>query len=820
MSAFSLGTSCQTQADWWYFGEHAGLHFTPSGPVADTNGALFTYEGCAAISDANGNLLFYTDGISVYDSTHQQMPHGNDLFGNPSSVQSGVIVPFPGQPFKYFIFTTDSPVFPHKGFCYSIVDLNLNGGLGDVDTNNKNILLFTPTCEKVTAVADATNDGYWVAGYKALTDSIFTYHVTSSGVGPQTFAGKGSLVINNSFITDRQWGQMKFSPNGKYLAIVQGYNTNFGFVQHSMIDFFEFDNATGTCGDRIIIYQDSVGGSRYGLEFSSSSQKLYSSTRSDGPLLQFDVSLFDSVAITSSQYVIDSNAFGGALQMAPDGKIYGPNVLYVGRINYPESSGSFVGYEPQAVYLEGKSSFMSIPTLPQSFFREEFVIDQVCEGDSTQFTSLYNADSIFWNFGDSASGALNTSTDSVAHHFYSQPGTYFVVVKVWRNGFYFFSSDSVVIYPQPRLSLVKDTTLCNGDTLSIDISQPYSTYLWGNGDTLSSISIVADTQFSVTVFGYCDSITDSIKVTFKGVPELELGNDTTLCAPAFLTLDTASLGNSIIYWSSGDSASQLPITLSGKYSVTIENACGSTSDSLFVNLDSIPTIHLPADTIICEGESLVVDRPDELGVEYLWFNNSNASNITVDTSSTAWLKGSNECGSSADTMKVSVVSFATSSLGTDTTICTDDEIILDATSINADYSWNTGATTPFIRASDTTAVYIVTVTIGRCVSTLVREVRISQDACPDCEYEGLNVFTPNADGINDLWMPESTCSMEGTSLLVFNRWGILVFSGNEAVHGWDGTVNGSPAAEGVYFYQLYKGSEKPILQGSFSLLRN
>src|SRR5437764_1215512 len=97
----------QKEANNWYFGRNAGVTFNGGAPVAVTNGQLNTLEGCASISDANGNLLFYTDGIKVWNKNHVVMTNGTGLRGDPSSTQSGIIVPKPGSSTIYYIFTVD-----------------------------------------------------------------------------------------------------------------------------------------------------------------------------------------------------------------------------------------------------------------------------------------------------------------------------------------------------------------------------------------------------------------------------------------------------------------------------------------------------------------------------------------------------------------------------------------------------------------------------------------------------------------------------------------------------------------------------------------
>lgn len=73
--------------------------------MALTNGQLNTLEGCATIADTTGSLLFYTDGITVWNRNHVPMPNGSGLLGNPSSTQSGIIVPYPGNTDLYYVFT-------------------------------------------------------------------------------------------------------------------------------------------------------------------------------------------------------------------------------------------------------------------------------------------------------------------------------------------------------------------------------------------------------------------------------------------------------------------------------------------------------------------------------------------------------------------------------------------------------------------------------------------------------------------------------------------------------------------------------------------
>src|SRR5688572_4404211 len=114
----------------WYFGRMAGLNFSTGRPEAITNSTMSTMEGSASISDMDGNILFYTDGISVWNRNNQKMPHGTGLLGDQSTTQSAVIIPKPGSQTRYYIFTADDAGGPN-GLTYSEVDMLADNGKGD-----------------------------------------------------------------------------------------------------------------------------------------------------------------------------------------------------------------------------------------------------------------------------------------------------------------------------------------------------------------------------------------------------------------------------------------------------------------------------------------------------------------------------------------------------------------------------------------------------------------------------------------------------------------------------------------------------------------
>jgi len=226
----SFGLFAQQEAANWYFGENAGIRFdAAAGTVTAVNdGQLNTREGCSSISDSDGNLLFYSDGGTVYNRNHVVMFNGTGLFGDASSSQSAIIVSKPQDPNIYYIFTVDTDSNfggntsdpPTRGLNYSEVDMTLDGGLGAVTL--KNINLMPKSSEKVSAVLkDCVTKALWVISFGDETGSTegayTTYHAFEV-----TAAGINATAVRSTFpisIQDRR-GYLKFSPDGTKMVLI------------------------------------------------------------------------------------------------------------------------------------------------------------------------------------------------------------------------------------------------------------------------------------------------------------------------------------------------------------------------------------------------------------------------------------------------------------------------------------------------------------------------------------------------------------------------------------------------------------------------
>lgn len=451
---FALPAHAQLEAANWYFGDHAGLDFNSGFPVALTDSQMFQNEGCATISDANGNLLFYTNGIEIYNANHVLMQNGGGLLGSDSSTQSAVIVPFPGNTNKYYVFAVGYEGHSN-GLTYSVVDMTLDGGLGGVVAGEKNIQLETPVAEKITAVYHANNTDIWVIAHGLNNNEYLAYLITSSGINTSPVI---SAVGNIHTISSGAIGYLKASPDGTMLACAIHFDNSMG------TELFDFDNATGVVSNPKIINQYPT----YGIEFSPNSKILYCTSMGwfAGGIYQYDLTQPTLADIQNSETIISGFNKYAALQLGIDGKLYAAqwNFSSLSVINNPNVLGVSCNFASDAVSLAGKSSEVGLPAFIQSYFQFEIASENLCAGQPTQFAieTHSNIVTATWDFGDPTSGAANTSTLISPAHIYSAPGDYVVSADIVTSvGYQISLTDSLTILPSPEAFPVNDLELCD-----------------------------------------------------------------------------------------------------------------------------------------------------------------------------------------------------------------------------------------------------------------------------------------------------------------------------------------------------------------------
>ncbi|MEA3495877.1 MAG: PKD domain-containing protein, partial [Bacteroidota bacterium] len=431
----SLNSYAQLEAKNWYFGYNAGLRFNDTTSSALTNSSMSTYEGCATISSSLGNILFYTDGQTVYDKNHTIMHNGSNLNGHWHSTQSGVIVPHPVNKYLYYIFTVDYEG-GSNGFCYSIVDMTRKNGLGSIIS--KNNLLFKNNVEKITSVKHSDNKSIWVIAPLKGSDTFFVYKISKNGFDTNPIISKTGYELNlynSSYIGSA--GYMKVSPSGQIIAFCAPLKNE--------VVLFKFNPSIGKVNNKIILNLSSnYGFQPYGIEFSKTGKYLYVSSTSNDEIIQVCLSMFDSSFITNSKKNINppcsfsNNYSPGALQLGIDGKIYVAqyNSEYLGVISFPDSIGISCQFKKNGIYLNGKMSAFGLPTFIQSyFFIPDFDVKNTCFGDTSKFliSDTSHIDSVLWCFGDSISITNNYSNLMEPGHVFLDTGLYNVSVVLWHD---------------------------------------------------------------------------------------------------------------------------------------------------------------------------------------------------------------------------------------------------------------------------------------------------------------------------------------------------------------------------------------------------
>ncbi|MBT4969369.1 MAG: PKD domain-containing protein, partial [Bacteroidetes bacterium] len=526
----SLSSFAQGESDWWYFGNHAGIHFQNGQAVADTHSAMASFISCASISDKKGKLLFYTNGDKVWNKNHQLMENGDTIsnvnyLSNPNRYSwVSLIVPDPANKLRYYIFTTDDHYYGTTSLYYSIVDLSYNNGLGKV-ISKRNVLL-SDVCCKLTAVQHSDKESVWLISHKWNSSLFYSFLITKSGIKKTVISSIGEYVggLNKSL----KVGYLRISPRSDKVVTVK-FNYGQPLLQPSL-EIFDFDQSSGILSNPMNL--NIIGPA--GVEFSPDGSKLYY-TSENSKINQIDLSLKSNNAIINSQKVIGTSiGLVYALQVAKNGKIYTSNQSsdYLGVINYPNLAGINCSFVDSGFYLGGKQSIRGLPIFIQSyFFKPDFEAIGTCEGDTTQFyvSDSSQVDSLYWIFDDSISGTNNYSSSWAPKHYYSDTGLYNIQMIVYHDSIADTSSREIRITPYPSANFsINDIEQCYHNnyfkfTNSSSISAGSCSYEWQFGDSLKSYDTNATHHYSredsfnvvlyaLSDYGCLDTLTNKVYV--------------------------------------------------------------------------------------------------------------------------------------------------------------------------------------------------------------------------------------------------------------------------------------------------------------------
>ncbi len=343
MPAISFGQNSEiNRTTHWFFGDGIHLDFSSGMPIVDSVPGFMQREAGAVMTDTSGIVLFYTNGDIVFNSQNQQMPNGFDIGGGAYAVASSsngvVTVPLPGSNHLFYIFTvSDWGTAGVYGLRYSLVDMSLNGGLGDVTT--KAVPLQAPSSEQLNATRHCNGTDWWIVSHSFNSNTFYAFLLTANGISLTPVAT--SIGFTPPYgVYFGNIGCSAFSPNGEKFALV---NIKLG------AQLFDFDLNTGVMSNVITLATDSQ---YYGVCFSPDNSKLYLSytgvPQTGMHISQFDLTLNDSLIIVNSQnHIFDTCYFCGTgdlmgMQIGRDAKIYVAtyNYFVISCIQQPNNLGA------------------------------------------------------------------------------------------------------------------------------------------------------------------------------------------------------------------------------------------------------------------------------------------------------------------------------------------------------------------------------------------------------------------------------------------------------------------------------------------------
>ncbi len=418
--------------------------------------------------------------------------------------------------------------------------------------------------------------------------------------------------------------------------------------------------------------------------------------------------------------------------------------------------------------------------------------DTICTGTSVNFNNTStNAFNYIWNFGDGSSNSTIVSPS----HVYSAAGNFDVkLIAIDSSGCILSDTAdlSVVVLPPPSVNLGSDIVLCQSPNISLDAGASGSSYLWSTGATAQTITAAAAGTYWVSKSNGICSDNDTIIIQQFAVPKL--GADTALCAGQNLTL-TAPPSALSYQWSTGAVSQTITVASAGHYWVSVNWGTCQTKDTVIVSYTSYPIVNLPPSIHICPGDSIQLNPGNNPGASYLWSTGSTAQTLLVFSGGTYTVKVSNQQCSIWDTTIAVVV--ASTTLEHNVTLCNVEKYTLDAGPAVLSYLWSTGETT---RKIDVTAAGKYWIVMNTVLCTLIDTI-IVQGSFASGVLWVPNSFTPNGDLLNDVFTVKGI-DITYFQMMIFNRWGELVFETKQMDQGWNGTYKGKAPEQDIYVWKV------------------
>lgn len=433
----------------------------------------------------------------------------------------------------------------------------------------------------------------------------------------------------------------------------------------------------------------------------------------------------------------------------------------------------------------------------------------------------------------------NGITDGIP--FVPSPGiTPYVLTGIDQNGCIDTDTVFVTVNENPPVDAGPDLVVCEGDTVVLTATGADDHYTWDNNviNGVPFIQPVGMVLYHVTGFNSTGCFaSDSVTVTVNPRPVVYAGADVEVCESNFIIL--TAVGTSNLYWNNGIT-NAIPFQQeagSFEYIVTdsLSNGCTST-DTVIVTVHPRPVIEVN-DTTICIGSEVTLTATGALSYEWTGGIQNGVPFIPEQTTQYI-VTGTNAPGCQSMAMATVTVGaypeagfdWINKDLSTSDLVSDFDNLSTGAT----EFQWYFGDGTPYSYEFEPThefqveegGVYVVQLmatSVEGCTSLATELIHIRQDYA----LFAPNTFTPDGDNVNEIFEPKMFgFDKDKYTLLIFNRWGEVIFESHDMTVGWDGTygINAiEPVEDGVYNWKIIarviNEAENRVFVGHVSLLR-